>query len=172
VNRGAPDLPIGGAAPHHRKPEERLVPIREEKPEKLSIDHVERGALPWRDVELTECGLPVANHPVITRASYAARLREWGQQRTRFTVCRTCATTSANYQSWDENPVSAIRREAERCGWFPQEGDEGRDLFVRELRALAALAAAHPEEFTGYVQGLTETVSLDAARKSRRRKAT
>lgn len=146
------------------------MPVRDEKPEKLSIDHVERGKLPWRDAELTECGLPVANHPVITRASYLARVREWGQQRTRFTVCRTCATTAANYKPWEEDPVSVIRREAERCGWFARDDDLGRDLFVRELRALAALAAAHPEEFTGYVQGLTETVSLDAARKTRRRR--
>ncbi len=145
------------------------MPIRDEKPEKLTIDHVERGPLPWRETELTECGLPVADHPVITRATYIARIREWGQQRTRFTVCRTCATTAANYKPWDEDPVSVIRREAERCGWFARDDDEGRDLFVRELRALAALAAAHPDEFSGYVQGLTETVSLDAARKSRRR---
>jgi hypothetical protein len=140
-------------------------------PEKLSIDHVQRGPLPWRAVELTECGLPVVNHPVITRASYIARIREWGQHRTRFTVCRTCATTAANHKPWEEDPVSVIRREAERCGWFPRDGDEGRDLFVRELRALAALAQAHPEEFAGYVEGLTETVSLDAARRTRQRKA-
>lgn len=146
------------------------MPVRDEKPEKLVIDHVQRESLPWRVAELTECGLPVENHPVITRDSYIARVREWGQQRTRFTVCRTCATTAANYKPWEEDPVSVIRREAERCGWFPREGDEGRDLFVRELRALAALAAAHPEEFSDYVQGLTETVSLDAARRTRRRK--
>jgi hypothetical protein len=148
------------------------MPIRDEKPEKLSIDHVARGPLPWRGIELTECGLPVARHPVITYDSYIARLNEWGKQRTLFTVCRTCATTAANYKPWDEDPISVIRREAERCGWFARDDDEGRDLFVRELRALAALAAAHPEEFTGYVEGLTETVSLDAARKNRRRKST
>lgn len=145
------------------------MPVRDEKPEKLSIDHVQRGPLPWRTAELTECGLPVADHPVITRASYLARVREWGQQRTRFTVCRTCATTAANYRPWEEDPVSVIRREAERCGWFARDDDEGRDLFIRELRALAALAEAHPEEFAGYVQGLTETVSLDAARNRRHR---
>lgn len=147
------------------------MPVRHEIPEKLSIDHVQRGPLPWRGAELTECGLPVTNHPVITRASYLARIREWGQHRTRFTVCRTCATTAANYKPWEEDPVSVIRREAERCGWFPRDGDEGRDLFVRELRALAALAAAHSEEFAGYVEGLTETVSLENARRTRRRKA-
>lgn len=145
------------------------MPVREDKPEKLSIDHVQRGALPWREVELTECGLPVEDHPVITRNSYIARLREWGQQRTRFTVCRTCATTAANCPPWEEDPVSVIKREADRCGWFPREGDEGRDLFTRELRALAALAAAHPEEFAGYVDGLSETVSLDAARRNRKK---
>jgi len=147
------------------------VPVRDEKPEKLTLDHVQRGPLPWRGAELTECGLPVANHPVITRGSYLARIREWGQQRTRFTVCRTCATTAANCKPWEEDPVGVIRRESERCGWFPRDGDEGRDLFARELRALAALAAAHPEEFAGYVQGLAETVSLDAVRRTHRRRA-
>ena len=71
------------------------MPVRDEKPEKLRVDHVERGPLPWRDVELTECGLPVEAHPVITRNTYQARLREWGQQRTGFTVCRTCSNTGS-----------------------------------------------------------------------------
>lgn len=148
------------------------MPIRDEKPEKLSIDHVARGQLPWRAAELTECGLPVANHPVITRDSYFARIREWGKQRTRFTVCGSCASTAANYKPWAEDPISTIRREAERCGWFARPGDEGRDLFARELRALAALVEAHPEEFADYLQGLTETLSLDAARQARQRRAT
>lgn len=148
------------------------MPVRDEKPEKLRIDHVQRGPLPWREAELTECGLPIADHPVITRDTYLARLREWGQERTRFTVCRTCAHTAGNYATWEQDPVSTIKREAERCGWFPSRGDEGRDLFTRELRAFAALAEAHEEEFRGYVEGLTETVSLvDFARKNRKRKA-
>ena len=145
---------------------------RDEKPEKLTIDHVERGALPWRPLELTECGLPIAGHPVITRDSYLARLREWGQERTRFTVCRTCANTARNYVPWSEDPVSSIKREAERCGWFRgAPADPVRDLFSRELRALAALAAEHEDEFRAYVTGLTETVSLDAARRDRKRRA-
>jgi hypothetical protein len=147
------------------------VTVRDDKPEKLRIDHVERGPLPWREVELTECGLPIAGHPVITRDAYVARRRQWGRERTLFTVCRTCANTAANYKPWDEDPVSIIKREAERCGWFPHPDDLGRDLFTRELRALAALVEAHREEFLGYVEGLTETVSLDAARKARKRQA-
>lgn len=147
------------------------MPARQETPEKLHVDHVERGPLPWRNVELTECGLPIGGHPVITRDSYLARLREWGKERTRFTVCRTCANTAANYKPWDEDPVSTMKREAERCGWFVRDDDEGRNLFTRELRALAALAAAHEDEFRSYVEGLTETVSLDAARKTRRRRS-
>lgn len=146
-----------------------MSPVREERPEKLSIDHVARPPLPWRDLELTECGLPVTNHPVITRASYLARLSEWGQQRTSFTVCRTCANTASNYRTWDEDPVSAIQREAQRHGFFrPSHTDAPRDLFTRELRALAALAAAHRDEFAAYVDGLTETVSLHEARQKRR----
>ncbi len=145
------------------------MPVRDEQPQKLSIDHVERGPLPWRDVELTECGLPIDKHPVITRRTYIARLREWGHERTRFTVCRTCATTAKNCLPWEEDPVAVMKREAERCGWFPREDDQGRDLFTRELRALAALVAEHRAEFDGYVSGLTETVSLDAVRSRRRR---
>jgi hypothetical protein len=148
------------------------VTARDEEPEKLRVDHVERGALPWRQVELTECGLPVADHPVITRDAYVARYKAWGRERTMFTVCRTCANTAANYKPWDEDPVQTIKREAERCGWYPRADDLGRDLFTRELRAIAALIEAHREEFDGYVEGLAETVSLDRARQqARRRKA-
>jgi hypothetical protein len=164
-------MPCTANAPaRHDQGDPIELPVRDDKPAPLSIDHVERGSLPWRQTELTECGLPIARHPVITRSSYLARLREWGQERTRFTVCRTCATTARNYAPWDEDPVSAMKREAERCGWFPRPDDQGRDLFTRELRALAALAAAHEEEFRGFVEGLTETVSLDVARKSRTRR--
>lgn len=148
------------------------MPVRDEKPEKLKIDHVARPQLPWRTIELTECGLPVEPHPVITRDSYLARLRQWGQSRTRFTVCRTCAVTAANYKTWDEDPVNALQREAHRHGFFAQLGDGGRDLFGRELRALAALYEAHREEFDDYVTGLDETVSLDAARQNKRREGT
>lgn len=147
-----------------------MPPIREEKPERLKIDHVARSPLPWRTIELTECGLPVEAHPVITRDSYLARLREWGQDRTRFTVCRTCASTAANYRTWDEDPVNAIQREAHQHGFLARDASLGRDLFSRELRALAALYEAHREEFDGYVEGLTETVSLDRARHAKRRK--
>jgi hypothetical protein len=146
------------------------MPVRDEKPERLKIDHVARSPLPWRTIELTECGLPVEAHPVITRDSYLARLREWGQDRTRFTVCRTCAQTAANYKTWEEDPVNAIQREAHRHGFFAREADGGRDLFTRELRALTALVEAHREEFDAYVEGLTETTSLDAVRRAKRRR--
>lgn len=140
---------------------------RDEKPEKLRIDHVERAPLPWRDAELTECGLPLEGHPTITRASYEARLREWGRERTAWTICRTCGQTAGRWKPWSEDPVSAIQREAERHGYY-HSGNPARELFLRELRALAALAEAHQDEFNGYVQGLTETVSLADARKARK----
>jgi hypothetical protein len=141
------------------------MPVRDEKPEKLRVDHVQRAKLPWRDVDLTECGLPVEDHPVITRDTFAARIREWGKERTRYTVCMTCATTAPHYSAWETDPVSVMKREAERCGWYPRAQDVGRDLFTRELRAMAALIEAHREEFDGYVQGLAETSSLATARK-------
>lgn len=43
-----------------------------------------------------------------------------------------------------------------------------RAALIAELRALAALAAAHSDEFRGYITGLAEATDLTARRQQRR----
>lgn len=155
------------------------------------IDHIARAHPPWRDpsLGLSECGLPVANHPVVSLDEAVRRFRTLGRQRAAFTLCMTCVETAQRRSwvgrggerhealTWDSDPAAVIEREAQNAtGYRWGSGDRPLDrlgaLFRRELRAMAALVAAHPEEFEGYVAGLDETVDLASARDERaKRKA-
>jgi hypothetical protein len=59
-------------------------------------------------------------------------------------LCRTCRNPAWRWRnwSWDRDPVAVI---ADDCGWPNRSGRRAR--LAVELRALGALAAAHPEEF-------------------------
>jgi hypothetical protein len=46
-----------------------------------------------------------------------------------------------------------------------------RERLTNELHAIAALVAAHRDEFDDFIAGLANTTSLDAARRDRRRRA-
>jgi hypothetical protein len=128
-------------------------------PDKL--DHVLRPALPWRPAELTECGRPANDFPVIDRNELADRVTRLGQQRTAFTVCMTCYAASGWAKQWETAPEAVLQREISRVTARP-------DLLRRELWAITALIAAHRSEFEDFVNGLADTPSLDAHRRNRR----
>lgn len=128
------------------------------------LDHVRRPDLPWRVSTTTECGRDVATvKSHITRDELLTRLRSFGQARTSLTTCMTCWQTSRRWETFEVNPVDALRREVN--GW------RSETTFAAELRALAALAVAHRAEFDAYLTGLGETASLAAHRAARRRQA-
>lgn len=124
---------------------------------------IRRSSLPWRPPEdhLTECGRLARDHAAITYDEFTRKLRTQGQQRAAMSTCMTCWNTANRYESWAVDPVDAIRREI-----LGQRGDT--DTFRRELRALAALVEAHPDEFTGYLDGLQQTADLAARRLAKR----
>jgi len=131
-------------------------------PAPLPREHVRRPDLPWRVSTMTECGKPTNDvKAVIGRDDLLAKLKRDGVQRAAYTTCMTCLNTARQWPEWGQDPVKALSRE-----FFSATDPRLKD----ELRALAALVAEHREEFDGYVRGLTETVSLDAARRARRRR--
>jgi hypothetical protein len=106
-------------------------------------DHVIRAVLPWRSVQLTECGRELADvASAITRDQFIARVKEYGKQRTAFTVCMTCWNTASThrYERWDTDPIGVIGREAERCGIYRVYVSQSpeRDQLIAELRAIEA----------------------------------
>lgn len=129
------------------------------------LDHVRRPDLPWRVATSTECGRDADTVPCISRDELLARLADFGQARTSLTTCMTCWQTSARWKTFDQDPVDALRREV----YAGRMGEEER--FGAELRALAALHAAHREEFDEFLAGLAETVSMAELRARRRRRA-
>lgn len=128
--------------------------------DQLPLEHVERANLPWRDEALTECGLPTAGHPVLSRDAWLSKVKAQGKQRAAFTTCMTCWGAAARNSSWDHDPIRALSRACD--DW------KRKDQFVAELRALALLVEAHRDEFDLALSGLGEATSLDAARRRRR----
>lgn len=126
----------------------------------LPREHVRRPDLPWRVSALTECGRPVGELAhVIERPALLAKVHRDGIQRAAYTTCMTCLDTVRNRPDWDTDPVRALSRE------FYSTADP---RFADELRAIAALVAAHRDEFDDYMAGLKETTRLDEARRNRR----
>jgi hypothetical protein len=123
------------------------------RPDDRPLDHVERPALPWRPARLTECGLPVESFPTIDREAFQARLRELGQQRSGLLTCMTCFDTARRWPAFEDDPVGALGRET-------YQGRRGGDGFRNELLAIAALIAAHRQEFAELLEAIGGTVNL------------
>lgn len=144
---------------------------------KEPVDHIVRAILPWREAEkgLTECGLAAASFPTIARETYFARRREMGAQRAALFTCMTCAGVVCHYAPWDDDPVSAISREApnywsgyDHDGYTRRSPDPKHEGFRRELRAIAALIESHRQEFDAHVAGLGAVSELDEARRKKK----
>lgn len=127
--------------------------------EALAIVHIVRPRPPWRAAkyELTECGLSAHEHAAISREEHAARLHKWGRQRTAMHTCMTCMPTWERYggdseraATWEQNPVAALAREAEKARWA-RRGKESRERLDVELRAIMQLVADHHDEFDAIV---------------------
>lgn len=116
---------------------------------KEPVDHVERPRLPWRADEpsLTECGLNAASVPMISRTELERRVKDRGYQRTALMTCMTCLNTAQRWLDWDSDPRQALAREAEWEGYGRWHGDKRGTRLRDELRSIAALISAHPDEF-------------------------
>lgn len=151
------------------------------------VDHIARLPLPWRtEADYTECGKPLADYAtdrLVTADEVQARIKRIGKQRAAFTVCMTCADTVFRWSgSGGRNVLGAIEREIQATQYAspPHPGESTRDrsrserMWARrqrleaEVEALAALVAAHREEFDGYLAGRADTVSLADRRQARR----
>ena len=133
----------------------------------LPIVHVVRPTLPWRMSRTgaptpykTECGLPIAGHPVITRAEFLEKIKKQGQQRAYLTTCQTCLDTARRWPSWDEDPVQCLSREVSG-GWNGRTRDPN---FKHELLALAMLAERHRPEFEELLEDQREIVPIGTAK--------
>lgn len=122
--------------------------------------HVRRADLPWRAATTTECGPPVSAFPVVLeRQALFALIRDEGEEAAARAVCGTCLTMSRRCPDWDDNPVLVLHRQ-----FWGGGADPG---FADELRALAALVAAHRAEFDQLRADLGRTVRLADVRAQR-----
>jgi hypothetical protein len=148
------------------------------------VDHLVRHLPPWRAPEdaMTECGRPVTEvQSTATSDEIRARIKRVGKARAAFTVCMTCVDRERWATSWERDPISVLARDTKRVGEYytnrvPDSSSKPsehrryaeRAALTAELRALAALAEAHPDEFRGYITGLASTTDLTARRQQRR----
>lgn len=126
------------------------------------LDHVARPRLPWRTGVRTECGRDADKFPTITSEDYTVRLRKYGQRRTAFTVCQTCAqrlTYDLRGSPLDpQRLVNVLAREVERTRWEPDSQLE------HELQAIVALIEAHRDEFDATLAGLDDVTHISQRR--------
>lgn len=133
------------------------------------LAHIPRPMLPWRaeDFALTECGKPLADvASVITLDDWKSRVKRDGKRRTSYSVCETCAHQAQRSRTFAQHPMEVLDRAVMRA----RRGNGELVRFQHELHAIAALIAAHPDEFTDYLDGLDHTVSLDERRRLRKRR--
>ena len=133
-------------------------------PDNEPLKHIRRPDLPWREATLTECGRPVTDvRALIDRAEAIALVKKHGMQRAAFILCMTCASTANRWPEWHDDPYGALAREFMGAGRDPEMADY--------LTAIGMLVTAHHDEYVELLAGLKETVSIDEARKRRRRRA-
>lgn len=142
-----------------------------------ALDHVTRAPLPWRDDLITECGRPAETvASTIDAHELEARIARDGQRRAAYTVCMTCWSRVSPYApTWERFPIGVLAREMKRVGLYEPIGDPlgpGAQRLTAELRALAALAHAHRDEFNTYLADLDATVDLTQTRRDRPRRRT
>jgi hypothetical protein len=122
---------------------------------KEPVDHIIRPRLPWRletEPAITECGYDASKVKALTPEQFLARLKELGRQRAAMLTCMTCSDTAQRWSHWQDDPRKALEREIvwECGGGYYSRKDRGERLKF-ELEAIAALVAAHREEFTAHI---------------------
>jgi hypothetical protein len=131
------------------------------------LDHVARPSLPWRDDAITECGLSdMSAARVLSRAAFEDKVKRQGKTRSALTTCMTCWQTASRWKDWSQAPSEVLRRELP--SWSASRQPHPR--IDAELRAIAALIAAHREEFDDFLTGLALTSDLETRRAMRRRR--
>lgn len=138
---------------------------------KQPVDHILRPQLPWRDGSgITECGLDASKISTLTREQFFDRLTEMGQQRCSLFTCMTCADTARRWGRWEDDPRKALEREITWELRYRREREPSQ--LLDELTAIAALIAAHPEQFerlvTEHKQRREWLIKKDAHQRARR----
>ena len=133
-----------------------------------ALTHIARPPLPWRDSGKTVCGQPISQYAdgrVVGLADAHAMQRRLGKQRFALAICMTCAHNVGRWASWDNDPIARMEREVSGGAFGKRD-----PILEHELRAIAALIAAHPDEFSDLVSSYADggVVSLAAHRKERR----
>lgn len=141
------------------------------------VDHILRPHLPWRcdSGAITECGYDASKVKTLTREEYFARLKDMGQQRTALMTCMTCSNTAQRWGSWEDDPRLALHREIEWEGGWRHTGNKRGQRLKDELFAIAALIAAHREEFDAAIAATEqqrEWLAKKDAMQAKRRHAT
>ncbi len=114
--------------------------------EKCYPFHVVRAPLPWRDSDITECGLPTA---AVNKMKDRARVLGWlesGRNPRRLDgMCGSCLASIRSIRDRNdghESTAERMFREVIRA----RNGSDAR--FEAELEAMVEVAARHREEFT------------------------
>lgn len=136
------------------------------------LAHVLRSVPPWRlnPDRIAYCGLVNPGH-AWDYSTLCTKHNELGAQRLSLFCCMTCLTTVSNRvrsrraeATFEHDPVEVLHREALDL----QRRASHSTPLADELRALALLVQAHPEEFAQTMASLSTVTPLRPARSTRR----
>lgn len=135
------------------------------------LKHLHRDMPPWttQAEAVTECGRPmsdVAAHSTYDEA--AAFIAKHGKRRAAFAFCQTCMERTRYRADWINHPEEIVSRWVAGHSQWNREPDPARPT-VRHIHALAALVAAHPQEYAALITPDPDVTDL---RTVRHRKAT
>lgn len=117
------------------------------------LRHLPRLAPPWSEPDVTVCGRPMSDvRSVVSFEDARALYRRHGQARAVFLFCQTCIAShrgKAHIETrFERAPAHVVVDWASRAGSFYYKKDTPEAARIEaELKALAALAAEHREEF-------------------------
>lgn len=136
------------------------------------LHHLARVGPPWlREGEaMTECGRRVVDvaGPVDTWDEVAAFYRKHGRQRAAFVYCMTCTGGGVvRRQSWEKDAQEITLQWLSRSR-YTRDGNRNAEP-DRYLHALAALVAAHQDEFDAMVTPPEGVVDLASRRRGEQR---
>lgn len=120
------------------------------------LRHLRRVAPPWAEPGITVCGRPVGDvRSVVSFEEAKALFNKHGNARAHFLFCQVCVgqhrSKGHTDTRFDRNPAQVVVDWAARAGtWHPRDTPEAARINA-ELKALAALAAEHEEEFDALV---------------------
>lgn len=128
------------------------------------LKHLPLEVPPWSRLELTVCGRMRDDVAAMTTVDEAtARIKRDGKQRAYASLCMTCIGR-VHSLTWETNPQETTFYWVQKADSYHGAKNPIRNLVLAELKALAALVRAHPDEWAAHLEPPENVVGLHSVK--------